>query len=52
MFFEILDDSNKRPNKIWADKGREFHNRSMKLWLQDNDTEIYLTHNKGKYVFC
>ena len=22
----------------------------MKSWLQDNDTEMYLTHNKGKLV--
>ena len=21
---------------------------SMKSWLQDNDTEVYLTHNKTK----
>ena len=29
-------------------KGSEFSNRSNKPWLQDNDTEIYSTHKKGK----
>ena len=30
----ILDESNRKPNKIWVDKGIEFYNRSMKLWLE------------------
>ena len=25
-------------------------NRSMKPLFQDNDTEMYLTHNKGKFI--
>ena len=25
-----------------------FYNRSMKLWLGKNATEIYSTHNEGK----
>ena len=35
-------------NKIWADKDSEFYIISMKSWLQDNDTEMYSTHNEGK----
>ena len=35
---------------IWVDKGSEFYNRSMKLWLEKNDTEMYSTHNEGKSV--
>ena len=27
------------------DKGSEYYNRPMKSWLQDNDIEIYSTHN-------
>ena len=49
VFQEILSESGRKPNKIWADKGNEFYNRSMKSWLQD-DIEIYSTHNEGKYV--
>ena len=41
---------NCEPNKIWADKGSEFYNGSMKSFLQNNDTEMYSTHNEGKSV--
>ena len=34
------------------DKGSEFHNWSMKSWLQDNDIKMYLTDNEGKSVCC
>ena len=26
----ILDESTRKPNKIWVDKGNKFYNRSMK----------------------
>ena len=35
-FQKILDDSNRKPNKIWVDKGSEFYNNSFKTWLKDN----------------
>ena len=34
VFQSILKKSNRKPNKIWVDKGRKFYNRSMKLWLE------------------
>ena len=46
-FEKILDESDKKPNKIWVDKGSEFYNRSMKSWLEKNDIEMYSTHNEG-----
>ena len=46
----ILDGSERKPNKIWADKSSDFYNRSMKFWLQDNDTENCSTHNEGKSI--
>ena len=49
-FQEILDKSNRKQNKIWVDKGNEFYNRSIKSWLQDNDTEMHSTHNQGRSV--
>ena len=49
-FQSILDDSKRKPNKIWVDKGSEFCNRSMKLWLEKNDIEMYSAHNEGKSV--
>ena len=52
-FQKILDDStelhsNRKPNKIWVDKGSEFYNNSFKKWLKDNDIEMYSMHNEGK----
>ena len=29
-FQKILDDSNRKPNKIWVDKGSEFYKSSFK----------------------
>ena len=42
--------SNRKPNKIWVDKGSEFYNNSYKKWLQDNNVAMYSTHNEGKSV--
>ena len=50
VFQKILDDSDRKPNKMWIDKGVEFYNSSFKKWLKDNDIEMYLIHNEGKYV--
>ena len=49
-FQKIVDESNRKPNKKWVDKGSEFYSRSVKQWLQDNDIELYSTHNEGKSV--
>ena len=39
-----------KPNKIWVDKDSKVYNRSIKFWLQDNNIEMYSTHNEGKSV--
>ena len=49
-FQSILKQSNRKPNKIWVDKGSEFYNASFKKWLQDNDIVMYSTHIEGKSV--
>ena len=49
-FQSILKKSNRKPNKIWVDKGSDFYNRSMKSWLEKNDIEMYSTHNEEKSV--
>ena len=41
---------NRKPDKIWVDKGSEFYDSSMKSWLEKNDIEMYLTHDEGKSV--
>ena len=48
----ILKTSNRKPNKIWVDKGSEFYNSSFKKWLKDNDIEMYSTNNEGKSVIA
>ena len=45
----ILKQSNRKPNKIWVDKGSEFYNAFFKKWLRDNIV-MYSTHNEGKSV--
>ena len=44
-FQSILKQSNRKPNKIWVDKGSEFYNTYFKKWLRDNDIVMYSTHN-------
>ena len=39
-FQKILKESDRKPNKIWVDKGSEFYNNSFKKWLKDNDIEM------------
>ena len=49
-FQSILKQSNRKPDKIWVDKGSEFYNAYFKRWLLDNDIVMYSTHNEGKSV--
>ena len=49
-FQEIFDDSKRKPNKIWVDKGSEFYNNSFKEWLKDNDIVMYSTFNNKQSI--
>ena len=49
-FQKTLKESDRKPNKIWVDKGNEFYNNSFKKSLKDNDTEMYSIHNEGNSV--
>ena len=49
-FQSILKKSNRKPSKIWVDKGSDFYNNSFKKWLQGNSTAMYSTNNEGKSV--
>ena len=42
-FQKRLKESNKKPKKIWVDKGSEFYDRSVKSWLERNGIEMYST---------
>ena len=47
-FEKALDDSKRKPKKIWIDKGSGFYNRTMKSSLEKD--ELCSTHNEGKSV--
>ena len=47
---KIFKESNRKPNKIWVDKGSEVYNSSVKKWLKANDIEMYSIDNEGKSV--
>ena len=49
-FQKILNDSKRKPNNIWVEKGSKFYNNSLKKCLQDNNVVMYSTNNKGKSV--
>ena len=51
-FQKVLDESNRKLNKIWVDKDSEFYNRSMKSFWQNNDIELYSTHNERNSVIA
>ena len=44
VFKKILDDSKRKPSKIWVNKASEFY----KSWLGKNDIKMYSKHNEGK----
>ena len=44
--------SNRKPNKIWVDKGSAFYTTSVKSWLEKNSIEMYSSHNERKSVIA
>ena len=49
---EIVNEFNRKPNKLWVDQGREFCNRLIQEWLNNNDILMYLTQNESKSVIA
>ena len=49
-FIEIVDESNRKSNKLWIDQGRKLYNKLMQEWLDNNRISMYSTHNEGKSV--
>ena len=49
---ESLSSKNKnvkycKPNKLWVDQGREFHNKLTQELLDINDILVYSAHNEN-----
>ena len=51
-FQNFLNESNRKPNELWMDKGSELYNKSMKSFLQNNDIEMYSTLNERKSLIA
>ena len=51
-FQKILNEFNRKPNKIWVNRGSQFYNNSFKKWLGDNGIEMCSTNNGGKSVIA
>ena len=49
-FQKNLDNSNRKPSKIWVDQRGEFYNYLFKKLLKNNNIEMYSTFNIGKFV--
>ena len=41
VFIKIVNESNRKPNKLWVDQGTEFYNKLMQEWLDNNDILMY-----------
>ena len=51
-FIEIVNESNRKPNKLRVDEGREFYNKLIQEWLDNNDILTCSKHNEGKSVIA
>ena len=51
-FIEIVNESNRKPNKSWVNQAREFYNKLIQECLDINDILMYLTQNEGKSVIA
>ena len=47
-----MNDSKRKPNKLWIDQGRDLYNNLMQKWLDDNNILTYFTCNEGKISGC
>ena len=47
---KILSDSDRKPNKIWVDRGSEFYNKYFKDFLKINNIEMYSTYDEVKFI--
>ena len=42
----------KSPQILWTDKGKEFYNKPMKKLLEKNNVRLYSTENEKKIQYC
>ena len=49
-FTKILNESGRKPDFLWVDRGGEFYNRVVDGWLKKLNIHRYSTYNEGKAV--
>ena len=49
-FIKIVNESNRKPAKIWVDQGREFYNKLVYDWLENSDILMYSTHESKSVI--
>ena len=49
-FKKIAKESGRIPKHIWVDKGLEFYNKDVKIWLTENNIIMYATYSEHKSV--
>ena len=48
FFFEVVNESKRKPNRLWVDQERIFYNSPMQKCLDNNDILMYWTHIEDK----
>ena len=46
-----METSERKPHKIWSDRGKEFHNTTFLHYLNEQNIQIYSTNSDLKAVF-
>ena len=49
--FKIVLSENRKPEKLWVDRGSEFYNKIFKSSLKEYETKLYSTYSGVKAVF-
>ena len=49
--FKIILSKDRKPEKLWVDRGSEFYNKTFKSLLKEYETELYSTYSDLKAVF-
>lgn len=47
----LIEKENRKPDKIWSDRGKEFYNKTFLNFLKENQIQIYSTNSDLKAVF-
>ena len=47
-FKQVVKETNRQPQKLWVDEGKEFYNKLMNDWLKENDIERYSSYGEHK----